>query len=129
MQANLAPQKLGVAPVKLAQVPNNVKTVPGASRVFPSDQKTFHTTSDETGEAVARGFCPNSSCGRFLVGVRASLAGQSATTQIEQLNQGRGHGKAIAILAVVAGGGDAGGCCPTKALCMPKVLSALSRNL
>ena len=136
-QTSVAPQKLEVAVVPQTQAPNNVKkgtgseprvqvrdqegpvegaavtfTVPvsGASGVFPEDKKTFQTASDETGEAVGRGFHPNASCGRFLIGVRAALAGQSATAQIEQQNQGCGHGKAIAILAAVAGGGGVGAC-------------------
>jgi len=145
VQTNVGPRKLEVALVQPTQPPNNVKkgtgtaphvqvrdeegpvegaavtfTLPvsGASGVFPGDQKSLRTASDETGEAVGSGFRPNASCGRFLIGVRAALADQSATGQIEQQNQGCGHGKAIAIVAAVAGGG-VGGCC-AAGVCCPK---------
>ena len=90
----------------------------GASSVFANGSHTLTVTTDDTGHAVARGLRPNTARGEYQIHVNASYRGQTGSTNINQTNAlltaagtvaaGAGHGKLIAVLAVV-GAAAAGG--------------------
>jgi hypothetical protein len=83
----------------------------GASGVFANGSHTLTVTTDDTGRAVARGLKPNTARGQYQIHVNASSRGQTASANITQTNAvltaagtvagGAGHGKLIAVLAVV----------------------------
>jgi hypothetical protein len=91
----------------------------GASGVFANGSQTLTVTTDQQGQAVARGLRPNTVKGQMQIRVNASHNGQTATTNITQTNavvaaaagaaaHGAVSGKLIAVLAVV-GAAAAGG--------------------
>jgi len=91
----------------------------GASGVFANGSQTLTVTTDQQGQAVARGLRPNTVKGQMQIRVSASNNGQTATTTITQTNavvaaaagaaaHGAVSGKLIAVLAVV-GAAAAGG--------------------
>jgi hypothetical protein len=83
----------------------------GAGGTFANGARTLTVTTDNQGQAVARGLQPNSVKGQFQIRVNASHNGQTASTNITQTNAvltaagtvatGAAHGKLIAVLAVV----------------------------
>jgi len=90
----------------------------GASGVFANGGKTMSVTTDQQGQAAARGLRPNGVRGQYQIRVNANYRGQSANTTITQTNAvltaagtaaAAGiSGKLIAIIAVV-GAAAAGG--------------------
>src|SRR4051794_31016418 len=91
----------------------------GASGVFANGSQTLTVTTDQQGQAVARGLRPNGVKGQMQIRVNASHNGQTATTNIVQTNAvvagaagaasgGAISGKLIAVLAIV-GAAAAGG--------------------
>ncbi len=90
----------------------------GAGGTFAGGAHTMTVTTNNQGQAVARGFRPNTTQGQFQIHVNASYSGQSASAVISQTNTlvagaaaatGAGiSAKLITILAVsaaaVAGG-------------------------
>jgi len=90
----------------------------GASGVFGNGSQTLTVTTDQQGQAVARGLRPNGIKGQVRIRVNANHNGQTANTVITQTNvllagaaAAASHGasaKLIAILAVV-GAAAAGG--------------------
>ncbi len=90
----------------------------GASGVFANGSQTLTVTTDQQGQAVARGLRPNGVKGQFQIRVNANHNGQTATTTISQTNAiltaagtvaAAGiSAKLIAVLAVV-GAAAAGG--------------------
>ena len=90
----------------------------GASGSFTNGAHTLTVPTNSQGQAVARGLKPNGVRGQFQMRVTASHNGQSASTNISMTNAvltaagtvaaGAGHGKLIAVLAVV-GAAAAGG--------------------
>lgn len=89
----------------------------GASGVFASGSQTLTVTTDQQGQAIARGLRPNTVKGQMQIRVTANNRGQTTSTTINQTNAivaaagaaaGGGSGKLIAILAVV-GAAAAGG--------------------
>jgi hypothetical protein len=82
----------------------------GAGGSFANGAHTLTVTTNEQGQAVARGFQPNTARGQFQIRVNASHNGQTASANITQTNAvltaaGKvvpsGHGKLIAVLSVV----------------------------
>jgi hypothetical protein len=91
----------------------------GASGVFGNGTQTLTVTTDQQGQAVARGLRPNTVKGQMQIRVNASFQGRTAVTTITQTNAivaavagtatgGAISGKLIAVLAVV-GAAAAGG--------------------
>jgi hypothetical protein len=91
----------------------------GASGVFANGSQTLTVSTDQQGQAVARGLRPNTVKGQMQIRVSASNNGQTASTTITQTNAvaaaaagaasgGAVSGKLIAVLAVV-GAAAAGG--------------------
>ena len=91
----------------------------GPSGVFANGSQTLTVTTDQQGQAVARGLRPNNVQGDMQIRVNASHRGQTASTTITQTNAmvagaaagaaaGGVSAKLIAILAVV-GAAAAGG--------------------
>ncbi|MCU1234204.1 MAG: hypothetical protein JWP63_2171 [Candidatus Solibacter sp.] len=90
----------------------------GAGGVFANGAKTLTMTTDNQGQAVARGLKPNGIKGQYQIRVNASHNGQTASVSITQTNAilsasgaaagGGISGKLIAVLAVV-GAAAAGG--------------------
>jgi len=91
----------------------------GASGVFANGSQTLTVTTDQQGQAVARGLKPNGVKGQVKIRVNANSRGQTATTTITQTNavltaagavaSGAAiSGKLIAVLAIV-GAAAAGG--------------------
>jgi hypothetical protein len=90
----------------------------GATAAFANGSHTLTATTDAAGRAVGRGLTPNTARGEFQIHVTASYRGQSANADIKQTNAvvtaagtaatAAGHGKLIAVLAVV-GAAAAGG--------------------
>jgi hypothetical protein len=91
----------------------------GPSGVFANGSQTLTVTTDQQGQAVARGFRPNHVQGRVEIRVNASNRGQTTSTVINQTNAlvagaaagaaaGGISAKLIAILAIV-GAAAAGG--------------------
>ena len=86
-------------------------TVPdiGAGGFFASGGSTYIATTDERGMATATGLRPNNVAGRFQIRVRASLAGETASAVINQINAAPaeargGMGKKLLIVGLAAGG-------------------------
>jgi len=89
----------------------------GAGGTFANGARTLTVTTNEQGQAVARGFQPNTARGQFQMRVNASHNGQTGSTNITMTNAvltatgavaAAGHGKLIAVLAA-AGAAAAGG--------------------
>ena len=89
----------------------------GASGVFANGSQTLTVTTDQQGQAVARGLRPNTVKGQMQIRVNASHNGQTASTNITQTNavvaaagaaSGAVSGKLIAVLAVVGAAAAAG---------------------
>ena len=82
----------------------------GAGAVFGNGGKSLTLTTDDRGEAVARGLRANHSQGSFQIRVNASQAGRTAAASITQTNvdPGSHSSRKIALLAIV-GGAAAGG--------------------
>jgi hypothetical protein len=91
----------------------------GPGGTFGGSSRSATLTTDAQGMAVARGLRPNQTAGKFEIRVSVSHHGQTARATITQFNMSvqepsrkSGHGKIIAILAVVgaaaAGGAYAG---------------------
>jgi len=72
----------------------------GAGGTFPGGARTLTTTTDDKGQAVARGLRPNHASGRFQIRVQASHEGKTGQATISQIN----------ILAATAG--TSGGAVP-----------------
>lgn len=91
----------------------------GASGTFANGAQTTTVTTDQQGQAVARGLRPNGVKGQVQIRVNANYRGQTATTVITQTNAlvagvagaaaaGAISAKLIAVLAIV-GAAAAGG--------------------
>lgn len=88
----------------------------GASGTFANGSKTYMTTTDTQGKAVAHGLKPNNTEGAFQVSVTATYQSLKATATISQSNvagaaaaaAGGISGKLIAILAIAGGAAAAG---------------------
>jgi hypothetical protein len=91
----------------------------GASGVFANGMQTLTITTDQQGQAIARGLRPNTVKGEVQIRVNASYQGRTAAITISQTNAlvgtaagaaaaGGISGKLIAVLAVV-GAAAAGG--------------------
>jgi hypothetical protein len=89
----------------------------GAGGTFANGARTLTVTTNDQGQAVARGFQPNSARGQFQMHVNASHNGQTGSTNITMSNAvltatgavaAAGHGKLIAVLVAV-GAAAAGG--------------------
>jgi hypothetical protein len=101
-------------PVEGASV-NIISPSSGASVTF-ADRAEATATTDPQGRAVIRGVRPNHTPGKVELRINVSHAGQTARATVTQFNmvvenpapKKSGHGKMIAILAVV-GAGAAGG--------------------
>jgi len=72
----------------------------GASGVFANGSQTMTVTTDQQGQAIARGLQPNSVKGQVQIRVNANYRGQTATATITQTN---------AVVAGAAAGAAAGG--------------------
>jgi hypothetical protein len=81
----------------------------GAGGTFPGGARTLTTTTDDKGQAVARGLRPNHTSGRYQIRVNASHDGKSASATISQINMvGAASGASSSLvpkwlMAVVAG--------------------------
>jgi hypothetical protein len=89
----------------------------GAGGTFANGAHTLTVTTNDQGQAVARGFQPNTARGQFQIRINASHNGQTASAKITQTNAvltaagtvaNAGHGKLIAVLSV-AGAAAVGG--------------------
>jgi hypothetical protein len=82
----------------------------GASAIFGNGGRSLTLTTDDRGEAVARGLHPNRSAGSFQIHINASHEGQTAAAFIKQTNvdSGSRSSKKIALIAII-GGAAAGG--------------------
>jgi hypothetical protein len=82
----------------------------GAGAMFGNGGRSLTLTTDDRGEAVARGLHANRMQGNFQIRVNASQAGQTAAASINQTNvdPGSHSSRKIALLAIV-GGAAAGG--------------------
>jgi len=83
----------------------------GAGAMFGDGASSLTLTTDDRGEATARGLRANRVAGAFQIRVSASKAGRTATTSITQTNVDPGSHSStrmVAILAIV-GGAVAGG--------------------
>ncbi len=83
----------------------------GAGAVFGEAGTSLTLTTDDRGEAVARGLHPNRNPGTFQIRVSASEHGQRSTAVITQTNVDPGahtSSRKIAILAVLGGAAAAG---------------------
>src|ERR1019366_2395740 len=58
----------------------------GAGGTFPGGARTLTTTTDDKGQAVARGLRPNHASGRYQIRVQATHEGKSGQTTISQVN-------------------------------------------
>jgi hypothetical protein len=86
----------------------------GPGGTFADGGKTLMIHTDAAGRAAAKGLRPNKATGRFEIHVRASHAGDSASTVITQTNAAptsvsSGSGKKWAIVLGVLGGAVAAG--------------------
>jgi hypothetical protein len=81
----------------------------GAGGTFPGGARTLTTTTDDKGQAVARGLRPNHTSGRYQIRVNASHEGKSGQATINQINMvgaASGAGAGLMpkwLMAVVAG--------------------------
>jgi hypothetical protein len=115
----------------------------GAGGSFANGAHTLTVTTDEQGQAVARGFQPNATKGQFRIHVNASQNGRTGSTDINQTNAmltaagtvaaGGISGKLIALLAVAGAavfGGvvyatqQGGGTTPTTPAAPPVTIGA-----
>ncbi len=91
----------------------------GAGGAFANGARTLTMTTDNQGQAVARGLKPNGVKGQYQIRVNATHNGQTASVTITQTNAilsaagvasgGAISGKLIAVLAIVGGAAAAGG--------------------
>jgi hypothetical protein len=58
----------------------------GASGTFQGGAKTLTTVTDSKGQAVARGFRPNHTAGKYQIRVQASYQGKTTQNTINQTN-------------------------------------------
>ncbi len=89
--------------VVILMLPSN-----GAGGTFANGAKTLTMTTDNQGQAVARGLKPNGIKGQCQIRVNASHGGQNASVSITQTNAVLSATGAAAVLAVV-GAAAAGG--------------------
>jgi hypothetical protein len=77
----------------------------GPSGEFSNDGRAIMVETGVDGIAATGPYHPNGIAGRYQINVRAVFQGLTATTVIRQENieQGRGRGKLIAILAIAGG--------------------------
>jgi hypothetical protein len=87
----------------------------GATGEFGNGSKTLTVLTDSRGQATAKGLRVNQFPGKLPIHINVSYRGLTARTNITQFDEGPpvatnggGHGKLIAILAIV-GAGAAGG--------------------
>lgn len=83
----------------------------GAGGVFGDGGSSLTLTTDDRGEAMARGLHPNRMAGKFQIRVSASKGGRTAAASISQTNVDPGsHGssRTIAIIAILGGAAAAG---------------------
>jgi hypothetical protein len=89
----------------------------GAGGTFPGGARTLTTTTDDKGQAVARGLRPNHTSGRYQIRVNATHEGKSGQATISQINMvGAASGASGAsgglmpkwLMVVIAGGLAAG---------------------
>ena len=82
----------------------------GAGAIFGNGGSSLTLTTDDRGEAVARGLHANRNPGTFQIRVNASQGGRTAAAAITQTNvdPGSRNSRKIALLAIV-GGAVAGG--------------------
>jgi hypothetical protein len=83
----------------------------GAGAYFGNGGSSLTLTTDDRGEAVARGLHPNRIAGTFQIRVSASQGGRTAATSITQTNVDPGahtSSRTVALIAIL-GGAAAGG--------------------
>ena len=83
----------------------------GAGAVFGDGGRSLTLTTDDRGEATARGLRANRMAGPFQIQVSASLGGQTATASITQTNVEPGphtSSRRIALIAILAGAAAGG---------------------
>lgn len=80
----------------------------GAGGTFQSSGLSLTTMTDDKGMAAAQGLKPNGIAGQFRIRITASWRGQAASATLSQTNAEpmvkSGHGKTIAIVAIIVGG-------------------------
>jgi hypothetical protein len=81
----------------------------GPSGQFANGATTITVPTDRDGVALLDGFHPNAIAGAYRIGVRATLQGQTALANLRQFNveNKKGHGKLITILAIAGAAGAA----------------------
>ena len=87
----------------------------GASGVFANGSQTLTVTTDQQGQAVARGLRPNGVKGQMQIRVNANYRGQTANTTITQTN---------AVVASAAAGAAAGGAISGKLIAVLAIVGA-----
>ncbi len=78
----------------------------GAGGTFENNGLSLTTQTDSRGMAAAHGLRPNNAAGQFRIRVTASSRGEAANTSLAQTNVEpvkKGHGKTIALVALVGG--------------------------
>jgi hypothetical protein len=77
----------------------------GAGAVFGNGGRSLTLTTDDRGEAVARGLHANHTSGNFQIRVTASQGGRSASASLTQTNADPGGhaSRKIALLAIIGG--------------------------
>jgi len=93
----------------------------GAGATFANGARSLTITTDQNGQAVARGLRPNNVNGQYDIRVNASSEGRTASTTISQTNSltaaaaaGGISVKLITILAIAAGAAVAGTVAATR---------------
>lgn len=80
----------------------------GPSGTFQNSGQSLTIQTDDKGMAAGRGLKPNGIAGQFRIRVTASLRGDAASATLTQTNAEpvakTGHGKTIAIVALIVGG-------------------------
>ncbi len=90
----------------------------GPSGIFTGGRRTLETQTNEQGHAVAAGFRPNKTNGRFGVKVRACLmAGFCEGAEIGQSNVKKGCFPVVPVTILVLTGGGLGGACAARLIC------------
>ncbi len=76
----------------------------GPSGEFENDSRLIRTTTGPDGMASAGMFHPNGITGPYQIRATAQFQGETATVLISQMNieEGKGHGKLIATMVIVA---------------------------
>jgi hypothetical protein len=88
----------------------------GASGAFANGSQTLTVTTDQQGQAVARGLRPNGVKGQMQIRVNANYRGQTATATITQTN--------AIVAGAAAGGAAAGGFFTAKVIAVLAVVGA-----